>query len=908
MKEDLNIEVTKASSDDGEGDFTVNLKSITSNPVSLGNVADSLTSEQKFIILKRMQLGEIVSFEDLPVSATFMLEKMEKMTEEEAVEILNETLIEHDNDPNFPIEAYEFIEKLLDFRSNDQQQTKASSLNEKLSRAIEGTKSAEYKADLEAENDYYFNNIFDFSLQAKIEASLIKYWSPYPEVRAITDPFDDPTVICETWRAYVAGIIWVAISSFINQYFIQRFPSITLSASAAQLLIYPTGLALSILPKWTIPIYKNYKLDLNPGPWSNKEQMLSTMMVAITSTPYIEGPIFAQKMPEFYGQKWVTWGYQILLGLSTQFVGFGLAGIVRKFCIYPTKSVWPTIMPTVAINRALLLKEKKENINGWKISRYWYFFIVFGGSFVYFWLPGYLFTALSTFSWLTWIKPYNFNLAMVTGSNSGLGFNPFPTFDWNVLSVVALPLQNPAFNTMNSLVGALVGFVAVLGIYYSNYYWSAYLPMNSSGTFSNTGESYDITSILNEYSVLDEKKYQEYGPPFYSAGNLLVYGAFFASYPFTILYVFMTNWQDIKYAFRSLWESMKNFRKSSLEGYDDPHSKMMREYPEVPEWVFLIVLIVAIVLGIVCVKIYPTDTPVWGIFFTIGINFVFLIPFTVLYSVTGFQLTMNVLVELIVGYALPGKANPHLILKSFGTQTDMQAQDYISNQKIGHYAKIPPWAAFRAQLLATFINLFISLAIINWQIDTFEGLCSPTQAQKFTCVADAQIYFTASVFWGVIGPKRVFNGLYPMLRWSFLIGFLLTFPCYAIFRVLPKRYRKWWQPTIIIGAMLTYFAPYNLSYLTGGVYLSILFMIYLKKNYLAWWEKYNYITTGGLTSGLALSSIILFFAVQYHEKDVNWWGNSVVSWGIEGGLGQQTLKDPSTAPDGYFGPRKGHFP
>lgn len=57
MKEDLNIEVTKASSDDGEGDFTVNLKSITSNPVSLGNVADSLTSEQKFIILKRMQLG-----------------------------------------------------------------------------------------------------------------------------------------------------------------------------------------------------------------------------------------------------------------------------------------------------------------------------------------------------------------------------------------------------------------------------------------------------------------------------------------------------------------------------------------------------------------------------------------------------------------------------------------------------------------------------------------------------------------------------------------------------------------------------------------------------------------------------------------------------------------------------------
>lgn len=41
--------------------------------------------------------------------------------------------------------------------------------------------------------------------------------------------------------------------------------------------------------------------------------------------------------------------------------------------------------------------------------------------FFYYWLPGYLFTALSTFNWMTWIAPNNLTLAILTGSNLGLG-------------------------------------------------------------------------------------------------------------------------------------------------------------------------------------------------------------------------------------------------------------------------------------------------------------------------------------------------------------------------------------------------------------------------------------------------------------------------------------------------------
>lgn len=43
-----------------------------------------------------------------------------------------------------------------------------------------------------------------------------------------------------------------------------------------------------------------------------------------------------------------------------------------------------------------------------------------------------IFEALSQFNWITWIAPQNVNLAAITGSMSGLGLNPWSTFDWNI--------------------------------------------------------------------------------------------------------------------------------------------------------------------------------------------------------------------------------------------------------------------------------------------------------------------------------------------------------------------------------------------------------------------------------------------------------------------------------------------
>ena len=134
----------------------------------------------------------------------------------------------------------------------------------------------------------------------------------------------------------------------------------------------------------------------------------------------------------------------VTAALSTNFIGYGLAGLTRRFLVYPSQAVWPTNLATIALNRAFHT-ESNNVVNGWTVSRMRWFVYCFTAMFIYFWFPGYILQAMSYFNWITWIDPKNAKLAAITGSVNGLGLNPIPTFDWNQLVVFANPLINPFF-------------------------------------------------------------------------------------------------------------------------------------------------------------------------------------------------------------------------------------------------------------------------------------------------------------------------------------------------------------------------------------------------------------------------------------------------------------------------------
>lgn len=257
-----------------------------------------------------------------------------------------------------------------------------------------------------------------------------------------------------------------------------------------------------------------------------------------------------------------------MLTLFVQLMGMGFAGYLRRFSVYPVKALWPTILPTIAMNRALTRPEPKEIIYGWTISRYKFFYICTICMFFYYWLPGFLFTALSTFNWMTWIAPENFTLAILTGSSLGLGlFNPITTFDWNVATSSYAALAQPFFATCTMYFGSILGAFIILRIFYSNMYNTAYLPINSSSAFANDGTVYSVQKVVVN-NKLDDTLYQSYSPPFYSAGYILTVGANFAFYPVYFLYIMVNQWKTVSQAYIDFYKGLRH-GKGNYEGAMD---------------------------------------------------------------------------------------------------------------------------------------------------------------------------------------------------------------------------------------------------------------------------------------------------------------------------------------------------
>lgn len=70
------------------------------------------------------------------------------------------------------------------------------------------------------------------------------------------------------------------------------------------------------------------------------------------------GPVFTQWLDKYLGQAYAAnFLYQILLALAMNLMGFGLAGLSRRFLVYPAFCIWPKSLVTIALNRALHSRE-----------------------------------------------------------------------------------------------------------------------------------------------------------------------------------------------------------------------------------------------------------------------------------------------------------------------------------------------------------------------------------------------------------------------------------------------------------------------------------------------------------------------------------------------------------------------
>lgn len=91
--------------------------------------------------------------------------------------------------------------------------------------------------------------------------------------------------------------------------------------------------------------------------------------------------------------------------------------------------------------------------------------------------------------------------------------------------------------------------------------------------------------------------------------------------------------------------------------------------------------------------------------FASGIAVLLIIPLGIVDAITGFNVHLNVISELVGGLVVPGKAIVMNMFKAYGCMALYNALKYAEDLKLGHYAKIPPRSMFRAQVLSCLISV-----------------------------------------------------------------------------------------------------------------------------------------------------------------------------------------------------------
>jgi hypothetical protein len=129
------------------------------------------------------------------------------------------------------------------------------------------------------------------------------------------------------------------------------------------------------------------------------------------------------------------------------------------------------------------------------------------------------------------IAPKNATLSILTGSYFfNLGLNPFVnSFDWNWFAAYVDPIVNPFFIVVQIVAACLVWAICVIiPTFFSNTWFTAYLPINSWYIYDNRGSKYSTSSILGSDGTLNKTACEAYSPVFIPAAYILRYAVMFA--------------------------------------------------------------------------------------------------------------------------------------------------------------------------------------------------------------------------------------------------------------------------------------------------------------------------------------------------------------------------------------------
>ncbi len=166
--------------------------------------------------------------------------------------------------------------------------------------------------------------------------------------------------------------------------------------------------------------------------------------------------------------------------------------------------------------------------------------------------------------------------------------------------------------------------------------------MNSNRIYDINGTvvPVDTSALLNKDYTLNEAFYNEHKPFYLTAMFTMGYFASFMNIAATFTHVLLWNGKDV-------YRQFKEALKQSENTEEDELNVLMREYPDVPDWVYAVFLVVFVVIQVLSGMFTDYKMPWWSSLFAVALGSVYVVPignsYIIMEAVSSNQFYLNCL-------------------------------------------------------------------------------------------------------------------------------------------------------------------------------------------------------------------------------------------------------------------------
>lgn len=667
---------------------------------------------------------------------------------------------------------------------------------------------------------------------------------------------DDTTLPILTFRTWFLGIGLSCFGAVLGQIFYFRPQTVYVSQLFLQIIAFLMGRALEYLPGPGNSVKALQMSDtwfwrfMNPGIFNIKEHVAITIFASTAADSALAISIFATD--DLYYNIKPNAGVGIFTLIGSQLIGYGLAGLMRSFLVYPTYIVFPNLLPTVQLFDALhrgkgIFTQKK------RVKFFWTIFVVI---FVWEWVPEFIaptLTGISIFCLANQKSAWFTRIFGGAAGNEGLGMFAL-CFDWNYVGSGGGSLGalfTPLSTQLALYFGCALCMIAFCVAYTLNTWNAQSFPFLSQSLYLANGSAYDQLSILDDNLLLDEAKLAAVGLPWFAASQVIYKIGANLAIGATIVHVIIWYGKDIIAA-------IKKERSGEIE---DPHRIKMQAYAEVPYWWYGLMFVCSFAMAMATIYTGHSRLPWWGLIFGLILSAIFL-PFVVtFYAITGFVPNVQNLVQMVGSAVMPGNPQANMYFTLYGYNTLDQGRGLIRDLKMGQYTKLPPRVTFLMQSLGAVIGGLLNYIIMKVIIDARRDILLDVQGTNIWSGQQVQSFNSNAVTWGALGgPLYSPSGRYGIVPLSILIGLAIPIPFWIVHKYFPK-----------LGAdkVPTPVLCWTLGYLSVGINSSVFttFMLavfsqyYLRRFRPGWFRKYNFLVSAALDGGTQVMVFVFTFAV-----------------------------------------------